>query len=69
MEFSSEMTHQLTHQTIHCRFLFMRIDKKIKIDQYNWISAIEAGKYAFPRLITRYLEARIDKSANEKKLI
>jgi hypothetical protein len=35
----------------------MTIDKKIKMDGYTWIAASAFHNYAFPRLITRYLES------------
>jgi A/G-specific adenine glycosylase len=54
---SGEIKHQLTHQTIHCKFIKMTIDKKIKMDGYTWIAASAFHNYAFPRLITRYLES------------
>lgn len=57
MLLSEEIKHQLTHQTIHCRFIKMTIDKKIKIDGYTWIASSSFHNYAFPRLITRYLES------------
>jgi A/G-specific adenine glycosylase len=53
---SDEITHQLTHQTIHCKFIKMTIGKKIKISDYNWIPSSEFHLFAFTRLITRYLE-------------
>ena len=54
---SDEIKHQLTHQTIHCRCIKMTIDKKIKIDGYTWIPSTALHNFAFPRLITRYLES------------
>jgi A/G-specific adenine glycosylase len=54
---SEEIKHQLTHQTIHCKFIKMTIDKKIKIDGFTWIPSSDFHNYAFPRLITRYLES------------
>lgn len=53
---SDEMIHQLTHQKIHCRFLHVRLDKKISVDGYTWVGKQKRAELAFPRLITRYLE-------------
>jgi adenine-specific DNA glycosylase len=57
---SEDIKHQLTHQTIHCKFVKITIDKKINIDGYAWVNASELQNYAFPRLITRYLESISD---------
>ena len=54
---SEEIIHQLTHQTIHCKFVKMTIGKKNKIKGYEWTSAEVLHNCAFPRLITRYLES------------
>jgi A/G-specific adenine glycosylase len=54
---SEDIKHQLTHQTIHCKFVKITIDKKINIDGYTWVSKSEFQHFAFPRLITRYLES------------
>jgi A/G-specific adenine glycosylase len=54
---SQEFIHQLTHQTIHCRFLRVNLQKKIEIDSHHWVSSTEALQYAFPRLITKYVES------------
>ena len=53
---SDQMIHQLTHQKIHSRILHVKVDKKINFDGYQWMSASDLNKIAFPRLITRYLE-------------
>ena len=57
IELSAEITHHLTHQTIHTKFIKMTIDKKIKKERYRWIDSSAFHDYAFPRLITRYLES------------
>lgn len=54
---SDEIVHQLTHQTIHCKFVKLRIRKKINKPGYQWISNNEMQSLAFPRLITRYFES------------
>ena len=54
---SQELIHQLTHQTIHCRFLRVTLQEKIFIDGHHWVSATEALQFAFPRLITKYVES------------
>jgi A/G-specific adenine glycosylase len=53
---SDQLIHQLTHQKIHSRILHVKVDKKINIEGYQWMSRSELNKIAFPRLITRYLE-------------
>jgi A/G-specific adenine glycosylase len=53
---SDQLIHQLTHQKIHSRILHVKIDKKVNIEGYQWLSRSELDEIAFPRLITRYLE-------------
>jgi A/G-specific adenine glycosylase len=53
---SDQLIHQLTHQKIHSRILHVKIDKKVNIEGYQWLSRSELNEIAFPRLITRYLE-------------
>ena len=55
-QLSDQLIHQLTHQKIHSRILHVKIDRKISIEGYQWITRSELNKIAFPRLITRYLE-------------
>jgi A/G-specific adenine glycosylase len=55
---SKEFIHILTHQRIFGRFLHVRIDQKVEIDGYTWLSRNEIDKIAFPRLITKYLEMK-----------
>lgn len=52
---SQELIHQLTHQTIHCRFVLVTLQEKITMDGYHWVSPTEALQFAFPRLITKYV--------------
>jgi len=53
---SDEMIHQLSHQKIYCRFVYVRLDKKISVEGYSWVGKQQRAALAFPRLITRYLE-------------
>ena len=53
---SDEMVHQLTHQKIKSRVLYVGLDEKIKLEGYQWVSQSQRKKLAFPRLLTRYLE-------------
>jgi len=55
---SKEFIHILTHQRIYGRFLHVRIDQKVEIDGYTWLSSNEIDRIAFPRLITKYLEMK-----------
>lgn len=55
-QLSDQLIHQLTHQKIHSRILHVKIDKKINLEGYQWMTIAELHKIAFPRLITRYLE-------------
>jgi A/G-specific adenine glycosylase len=55
-QLSDQLIHQLTHQKIHSRILHVKIDKKVNIEGYQWMTRSELNKIAFPRLITRYLE-------------
>lgn len=55
-ELSETITHQLTHQKIHCRFLRAPINKTIPLDEYQWVSAPLLKTLAFPRLITRFMD-------------
>lgn len=55
---SKEFIHLLTHQRIFGRFLHVRIDQKVEVDGYTWLSSSEIDKIAFPRLIAKYLEMK-----------
>ena len=57
-ESSDELVHQLTHQKIRSRIIYVIIEKKIELDGYRWVSNSEIKKLAFSRLLTRYLENR-----------
>lgn len=52
---SDEYKHVLSHQRIFARFIHLRISNPQK-DERMWVSADELSTFAFPRLITRYLE-------------
>ena len=54
---STLLKHQLTHQKINCRFVHIRIDKKIPIEAYYWATHQKIKSLAFPRLISRYLDS------------
>ncbi len=53
---SQPVLHQLSHQQIHAVFLIVRTDMKYKADEYTWVAKKEIRQFAFPRLITRFLE-------------
>lgn len=57
-ETSAELVHQLTHQKIRSRILYVIIEKKIELEGYRWVSSSELKKLAFSRLLTRYAENR-----------
>jgi A/G-specific adenine glycosylase len=51
--------HRLTHRLIHARFFIVKLAKKLdSADEFalSLIGQNDLGKYAFPRLIDRYLE-------------
>jgi A/G-specific adenine glycosylase len=54
---STLLKHQLTHQKISCRFVHIRIDKRISINGYEWVTQQKIKSLAFPRLISRYLDS------------
>jgi A/G-specific adenine glycosylase len=56
---SAPYKHRLTHRLIHARFFMLKLDKKLDMADEFALSLIgqnDLGKYAFPRLIDRYLE-------------
>jgi A/G-specific adenine glycosylase len=55
-QLSDQLIHQLTHQKIHSRILHVKIDKKINVEGYQWMTRTQLNNVAFPRLLTRYLE-------------
>lgn len=51
---SDEMVHQLTHQKIRCRIVYLRSGSLLKVEGYQWMDISSISQLAFPRLITRY---------------
>lgn len=58
-ELSAPLRHQLSHQTIHARFLQVELDLLPHPMPEKWLSVAleELDHYAMPRLIHRYLES------------
>ena len=58
-ELSAPVRHQLSHQTIHARFLQVQLDLLPDPLPEKWqaVSLDELDRYAMPRLIHRYLES------------
>ena len=58
-ELSAPVRHQLSHQTIHARFLKVQMDLLPHPLPENWQSVPleQLDRYAMPRLIHRYLES------------
>ena len=58
-ELSAPLRHQLSHQTIHARFLQVQLDLLPHLLPEKWHSVPieELDRYAMPRLIHRYLES------------
>jgi A/G-specific adenine glycosylase len=50
-------THQLTHQKITSQFVHIRVENKIPIEGYHWVSKNKMKTLAFPRMISRYLDS------------
>lgn len=56
---SSTYKHRLTHRLLHARFFIIKADKKLDMANHFNLSLVdqnELGKFAFPRLIDRYLD-------------
>jgi A/G-specific adenine glycosylase len=51
---SEEMVHQLTHQKIRCRIVYLRSAALVNVEGYQWMDISSINQLAFPRLITRY---------------
>lgn len=47
---------KLSHQTIHCQFINITLNKKITPEGYHWLSVKQLSKLAFPKIITSYLK-------------
>ena len=56
---SDEMIHVLSHQRIHCRFVHQVVKSTILLEGYHWVSRSQFDQLPFPRMITRYLESKI----------
>ncbi|PHX74601.1 MAG: A/G-specific adenine glycosylase [Chitinophagaceae bacterium] len=56
---SDEMIHVLSHQRIHCRFVHQVVKSTILLEGYHWVSRNQFDQLPFPRMITRYLESKI----------
>ena len=56
---SDEMIHVLSHQRIHCRFVYQVVKTTILLEGYHWVSRSQFDQLPFPRMITRYLESKI----------
>ena len=58
-ELSAPLKHQLSHQTIHARFLQVELDLLPHPLPEKWqsVNLEELDRYAMPRLIHRYLES------------
>lgn len=53
---SSEYKHVLSHQNLHTRFYQIRIEKYTNVLKLKKVKITELHKFAFPRLIEKYLE-------------
>lgn len=55
---SETVKHQLSHQTLYIRFLMMQLQKPpvLPDEHYFGIASDQVDEYAFPRVITRYLQ-------------
>ncbi len=56
---SEPVKHQLSHQTIHARFLQVEVDQLPHPlpENWQWVDLEQLDSYAMPRLIHRYLES------------
>lgn len=52
---SEQFKHVLSHQRIYAQFIHLKYHSKPKTKR-KWVSVDELSTFAFPRLITRYLE-------------
>ncbi|MFM1875012.1 MAG: A/G-specific adenine glycosylase [Bacteroidota bacterium] len=53
---SKEFKHVLSHQHVYARFLLLRVAKR-PTEDLKWVSMAELRKFAFPRLINRYIDS------------
>lgn len=58
LEISPVFKHQLTHQTLYVKFMLIRLQKPPVLPDNNYfaITLDQLDQYAFPRVITLYLE-------------
>ena len=55
---SPVFTQQLTHQHISCKFIEIKINKKLaSLYGYKWVNRQDLSKNALPRIINQYLES------------
>ena len=61
VKLSAPVRHQLSHQTIHARFLEVDLDHMPPFlpENWQWVAQEQVDNYAMPRLIHRYLESSI----------
>lgn len=55
---SQEIKHQLSHQTIHARFIEIVVDDNFSLNAAKEIDSRELGKLPLPRLIDKYLSGK-----------
>lgn len=53
---SQPIVHQLSHQQLTAVFSVVRTNKKLNREGYTWVYKKQMHQFAFPRLITRFLE-------------
>lgn len=57
---SATFSQQLTHQTIHARFIEMDAEKQVAApDGYKWVSQNEMAKLPFPKIINAFLTSNL----------
>jgi A/G-specific adenine glycosylase len=52
---SSEVKHQLSHQTIHAWFIEISVDEKFSMNFANEVDSSDLEGYPLPRLVDKYL--------------
>jgi A/G-specific adenine glycosylase len=55
-EISKEYSQLLSHQLIKGKFIVISINKKPKIESYNWVHKKDLKKIAFPKFINAFLQ-------------
>ncbi len=51
-------SQKLTHRHIKARFVHLWLNKKVAIEQYEWVPDSELKQLAFPKIIKEYLQGR-----------